>query len=121
MSEPKPEFNAGIDYLETMSLLIKTAHRQSIMKDYDALFNTLLSLQIEIMGRVKSKGLEKYVTRLKPFETNCLMLILNKDKYNPNMMHRKLLKWFEELTIVRHELGLVMPDKSDVWDELSQI
>jgi hypothetical protein len=119
MNDPKPEFNSGIDYLETISLLQKTIHRQSILKDYEGMFNTLFSLQIEIMGRIKSKKLLRYVERVKPLEKNCTKLLMNKG--NNTLLHRSLLKWFEELTVIRHELGLVMPDKSDLWEEIGVV
>jgi hypothetical protein len=118
---PKPEFNAGIDYLETMSLLQKTLHKQNILRDYEGMYYTLLSLQIEIMGRIKSKQLKEFEQRIKPLEINCTKLIISGTNKNSFILHRSLIKWFEQLTIIRHELGLVMPDKNSAWEEIGNV
>ena len=118
---PSPEFNSGIAYLETIDLLQKAIHRQNNSKDYDGMYQTLLSLQIEIMGRVKSKKLTKIIDLLKPLEKNCTILIMNKGRVKEMILFYNLLKWWEALTIIRHDLGLVMPDKGGGWEAIGEV
>lgn len=118
---PAPEFNSGIDYLETMGLIIKSIHKLNYQRDYEGMYNMIKSLQIEVMGRIRSKKMDELTKRLKPLEKNCTQLIINKEKVKEFMLQRSLLIWFEEIQIIRHELGLVMPDKNSAWENLGEV
>lgn len=106
--ESNPVFNAGVDYLQRISELIRLTHKSMIEDDRVMAYNLLVQLETEIMPRMNKEELgesAKYNKRIR-------FIVLSHAHTKPNLLV-ELRKWFNFLNKVIHEKGLILPNHKD--------
>ena len=114
-----PQFNSGISYLERIHNIMNKIHESLARYDYGVVRSLLASLFIELAPRASPKKrtelkllLKKIDTLLKPNRHAALL----EGVQQSNLLDTVELLFFE-LSLLAHELQLIMPNKVGFIDD----
>jgi len=109
-----PQFNAGVDYALTIRSLMKAAHEYMVATDYLTVFKVLEQLEIELIPRMQKDQYDKS----QKVKKNCMFFFIHLEYQSDLRFRLSLSRWFAVLNAIAHELGVIMPDKGSVYDNI---